>query len=166
MATAPSSAPTPDRPPPTPEAVATKLAALVLALPMRPQGPELDAAWSEIHVSLPRPDASRVAPAFARAAVENALCDDAEDLAVVQVLRLGAEKLLFVPAEPSFEAGRVLEEKARATRLVSMADGYVGYVETLQAASTNSGEAPRQFFPPSLLTTLAEGAELAGNTAR
>lgn len=151
---------------PTPEAVATKLASLALALPMRPQGPALVAAWSEIHVALPRPDASRVAPGFARAAVENALCDDAEDLAVVQALRLGDEKLLFVPAEPSFEAGRVLEEKAHATRVVSLADGYVGYVETLQAVNTNTGEAARQYFPPSLLLTLLEGAELAGNTTQ
>lgn len=151
---------------PTPEAVATKLAAVTRGLTLRPQGPDLDAAWSELHVSLPRPDASRSAPGFARAIVENALCDDVEDIAVVQVVRVGDEKLLFVPGEPSFEAGRVLEEQAGATRLVSLADGYVGYVETLQAANTNTGEAPRQYFPPSLLTTLIEGAQLAGQTAQ
>lgn len=150
----------------TPEAVATKLAALTRGLAMRPVGPDIDAAWSELHVSLPHPDASRVAPAFARTIVENALCDDAEDIAVVQVLRLADEKLLFVPGEPSYEAGRVLEEQARATRLVSLADGYVGYIETLEAANTGTGEAPRQYFPPSLITVLAEGAELAGQTAR
>ncbi len=151
---------------PTPEAVVTKLAALTRGLPMRPQGPVIDAAWSEIHVWLPRPDASRIAPEFARAMVENALCDDAEDLAVLQVLRLGDEKLLFVPGEPSFEAGQVLEEQAHATRLVSLADGYVGYIDTLQAVNTNTGEAPRQYFPASLITTLIEGAELAGQTAQ
>ena len=60
----------------------------------------------------------------------------------------------------------VLEEQAHATRLVSLADGYVGYIDTLQAVNTNTGEAPRQYFPASLITTLVEGAELAGQTAQ
>jgi neutral ceramidase len=146
----------------TPEAVAARLEEVVRALPTRAQPDELDAAWSEVHVWLPRPDASRLMPGVLTAATENALCDDAEDFAVLHGLRLGEARLLLVPFEPSFLAGRVLEEQADATQLISLADGYGGYVETVEAARAGEGESARQFFPPELLTRLADGAKLAG----
>jgi hypothetical protein len=56
----------------------------------------------------------------------------------------------------------VLEEQANVTRMVSLADGYAGYVETVEAARAVEGESKRQYFPPELLVRLAEGAKLAG----
>lgn len=150
----------------TPEAMAERLEALVRAQPTRAQPEGLDAAWSEVHVWLPRPDAQRVVPGVLKAAAENALCDDAEDLAVLHGLRLGEARLLLVPFEPSLPAGQVLEEQAQATRLISLADGYAGYVETVEAARSGTGEARRQYFPVDLLTRLAEGAKLAGQGIR
>ena len=123
-------------------------------------------AWSSVRVGLPRPDASRLVPGVLRAFTENLLCDGAEDVAVLHGLRLGALELLFVPLEPSYAAGRVLEEQARVQRVVSLADGYAGYVETEEAARTSTGESRRQYFPPELLTRLAEGARLAGAALR
>lgn len=146
----------------TPELAAQRMEELVRATPVGLQPETIDAAWSESHVSLPRPQADRVVPSFLKAAAENALCDDAEDLAVLHGLRLGEARLVFVPLEPSFAAGLVLEEQANATRVVSLADGYAGYVETVEAARASQGESKRQYFPPELLIRLAEGAKLAG----
>ena len=146
----------------TPGDAAARFDELVRSLPARAQAEGLEAAWAEVHVSLPRPRADRVVPSLLTAAAENALCDDAEDLAVLHGLRLGEVRLLFVPFEPSFGAGQVLEEQANVTRLVSLADGYGGYVETVEAARAAEGESKRQYFPPELIVRLAEGAKLAG----
>lgn len=146
----------------TPEAAAERLETLVRALPTAAEPEVFDAAWTEVHVSLPRPDAKRVVPAMFAAIAENALCDDAEDFAVLHGLRLGGTRLLLVPFEPSFAAGQVLEEQAHAARVVGLADGYAGYVETVEAARAGEGEARRQYFGEDLLTRLVEGARLAG----
>lgn len=151
---------------PTPEAVAEKLDAFVRAIPTAPQPEPVVAAWSEVRVALPRPDSRRLAPAALTALADNALCDDAEDVAFLHGLKLGEARLLFAPFEPSLPAGLVLEEQAGATRLVSLADGYAGYLETEAAARANEGEAHRQYFPPELLTTLADGARLVGEAFR
>jgi hypothetical protein len=151
---------------PTPEAAAARLETLIRAVPTRPQPDALDAAWTEVHVSLPRPDAHAVVPGFFAAAAENALCDDAEDFGVLHGLRLGEARLLLVPFEPSFAAGQVLEQQSEATRLVSLADGYAGYLETVEAARLGQGEARRQYFGPELLTRVAEGAQLAGQALK
>jgi hypothetical protein len=146
----------------TPEALAEALAARVKDTPTAEQPEALLAAWSEVQVALPRPTAERLVPAPFRAAAENALCDDAEDIALVHGLRLGDLRLLFVPFEPSFAAGLVLEQRSKTARVVSLADGYAGYLETVEAARKNEGEARRQYFSAELLTRVAEGAALAG----
>ncbi|MFZ5445077.1 MAG: neutral/alkaline non-lysosomal ceramidase N-terminal domain-containing protein [Myxococcota bacterium] len=146
----------------TPEALAEKLEQAVKAVPTKAEADPFPAAWCEVQVSLSRPDARHLAPAPLRPAVENALCDEVEDFAVLHGLRLGDLRLLFVPVEPSHAAGLVLEEQARATRVVSLADGYAGYVEPVEVARQGAGEAARQYFPPEFLTQLAEGAALVG----
>lgn len=148
---------------PTPEAAAEKLEQLVRALPTAEQPGPVIAAWNEVKVSLPRPQATRLVPGPLTAIVENALCDHAEDLVLLHGLRLGELRLLFVPFEPSLAAGLVLEEQARAQRLVSLGDGYAGYVETVEVARTGGGESTRQYFPADLLTGLADGARLVGD---
>lgn len=146
----------------TPEAAAEQLEPVVRAVLTQPQPLELDAAWNEVRVALPHPDGQRLAPGLFTAAVENALCDEAEDVAFLHGLSLGELKLLFTPVEPSLTAGLVLEEQARVGRVVSLADGYAGYVETEAAARRGEGEAKRQYFPPDFLRQLADGARLAG----
>lgn len=147
---------------PTADVAAEQLAQKVLAVPTQLQAEPVDAAWSEVHVTLPRPDATHVVPGFLKAAAENALCDDAEDFAVLHGLRLGSLRLLLVPFEPTAVAGRVLEERAKAQRVVSLADGYAGYLETVEVARSGGGEAKRQYFGADLLTRVTEGATLAG----
>lgn len=146
---------------PTPEAAASKFAEFLRAVPMTVQPDELDASWTEVHVALERPDASRLVPKVFVAALENALCEEAEDFVVLHGFKLGELRFLTVPFEPSFEAGHVLEEQSRVARVVSLADGYAGYVDTVETARLGQGESLRQYFGENLLTQLAEGARLA-----
>jgi hypothetical protein len=150
----------------TPEAAAEKLEAAVKAVVTVPQREPLAAAWNEVRVALPRPEAKRIAPAPLVELAENALCDDAEDVVLLHGLRLGELSLLFAPLEPSANAGLVLEEQARVGRLVSLADGYAGYVETLEVARSGGGESHRQYFSAELISSLAEGAKLVGDAMK
>lgn len=141
-------------------------AGAVAALPNGEARAETTLAWAETALPLPRPDASRLAPAPFRAVVENVLCDDAEHSASVSAVRLGEVTLLFVPVEPTAVAGRVLEEQAGATRVVSLANGYAGYVDTDEAVRAQSGEAKRQYFSAEFLRLIADAARLAGSAVR
>ena len=144
----------------TPEAAATALEPLVRAVLTREQPAPVAAALNEARVGLSRPDGSRLGFPVTQPIVENLLCDHAEDIALLHGLKLGELKLLFVPVEPSLEAGLVLEEQAGVERVVSLTDGYAGYVEPEAVARFGGGESHRQYFPPAFLTQLAEGARL------
>ncbi len=126
---------------------------------------EVDLAYGLARVGLPRPDGSRLVPGFLAAVVENALCDQAEHEVEVGVLRLGPVSFLFVPGEAANMAGAVLREQAGATRVVSNANGYIGYFETDAAVRNGWGEAAHQYFGPELVTQLAQAARLAGSAA-
>lgn len=118
--------------------------------------------WARVSVALPRPDSSRLVASPFRAAGDNFLCGSASRRAELSALRLGPLRWLSVPGEPSYAAGRGLEERARAVRSVSLTGGYLGYVETPEAISSRSGESARQYFAEALLERLARGAALAG----
>ncbi|MFT3714210.1 MAG: neutral/alkaline non-lysosomal ceramidase N-terminal domain-containing protein [Archangium sp.] len=150
----------------TPELAAQQLENVVKNIVTIPQPEPVSAAWNEVRVSLPRPEAKRIAPGPFVEIAENALCDDAEDVVLLHGLRLGELSLLFVPLEPSANAGLVLEEQARVGRLVSLADGYSGYVETLEVARAGGGESQRQYFSSELISSLAEGAKLVGDAMK
>ena len=126
------------------------------------QAEPLSGAWNEVRISLSRPQAPGAVPSVLRPLAENLLCDDAEDIVLLHGLRLGALEWLFVPVEPTLNAGLVLEEQARVQRVVGLSDGYAGYVELEQVARAGGGEAQRQYFPPTFLSQLSEGARLAG----
>ncbi|MEW6431829.1 MAG: neutral/alkaline non-lysosomal ceramidase N-terminal domain-containing protein [Myxococcota bacterium] len=130
----------------------------------RPLAPAaaLELAWADVAFDLPRPDATRLAPAPFRAAVDNVLCDDAERQALLSALRLGHTTVLLVPVEPSAEAAQVLTEQAGAARVLSLANGYLGYVEPDGVARAGGGESRKQYFDAGFLQRLAEAARLAG----
>lgn len=150
----------------TPDAFAKLVASALDALPRSEPQAATALTWAEVTLPLPRPDASRLVPGFLRAAAENVLCDGAERELTLTALRVGPASLLLVPVEPSAAAGRVLEEQAQLSRVVSLANGYAGYVDTDQAVRAGSGEASRQYFPAELLRQLADAARLAGAAAR
>jgi hypothetical protein len=121
--------------------------------------------FARVEVALPRPDASRLVPSYSRAAGDNFLCASASRTAEVGALALGPLELLLVPGEPTVGVGAVLVPRTGATRVLGLADGYVGYVETPEKVKANEGEGRRQYFGPTLLERLGSGAELAARAA-
>ena len=77
------------------------------------------------------------------------------------MLQLGTVRLAFVPAEITAPAARGVSAATGATRVVSMADGYVGYVEAAGPVRSGDGESLRQYFD----ATLAERVERATGAA-
>jgi hypothetical protein len=86
--------------------------------------------------------------------------------AEVSVLRLGSMVWVAVPVEPSEPSGRQLERDAQADRLVSLANGYLGYLEPRAQAVEAAGESKRQYYAPQLQEALGEAAKLAGAAVR
>jgi neutral ceramidase len=122
-------------------------------------------AFARVQAALPRPDASRLAPAFARAAGDNLLCASSPREAEVDALALGPLELLALPGEPTTGAGRTLTELSGATHVVGLANGYVGYLETPDLVGQRQGESRRQYFGPVLLERLGAAARVAAGEA-
>lgn len=149
-----------------PERFARALAERARGVALATSGEDVALGFSRVQVGTPRPDASRLAPWFARAAGDNLLCGSAPRSAEVDALRLGDLVLLGVPGEPSATAGAALVEQSGATRVVSLANGYLGYVEPAETVRQGGGESKRQYFGPQLLPRLEEAAALAGRAVR
>jgi neutral ceramidase len=133
-----------------------ELARAADALPLADVPAELEVA--RIRLGLPGPDAHRLVPALARPLANNLLCAAAPAEASVGVLRLGPLVLLGVPGEPSAAAARVLEAASGAHRVVSLVNGYLGYVETPEHLAHGEGEAERQLLAPGFLEVLEDAA--------
>ncbi|WP_164007977.1 neutral/alkaline non-lysosomal ceramidase N-terminal domain-containing protein [Pyxidicoccus trucidator] len=144
---------------------ARTLATLAGTVALSPVGESVRLSLARVEVAMPRPDASRLVPAFTRAAGDNLLCSSAQRVAEVGALALGPLELLAVPGEPTVDAGAELVRRTGATGVLGLADGYVGYVESPELVKDRRGESMRQYFGPVLLERLAEGAELAAETA-
>jgi neutral ceramidase len=137
----------------------TQLAAAADGLELAPVASAL--AVARVSVGLPGPDAQRLVPRLAQPLLDNLLCAAAPAEASVELLRLGPLVLLGVPGEPSAAAGRVLEAAAGARRVVSLVNGYLGYVETKEHLAKGEGEAERQLLGAGFLDALAQGARTA-----
>ncbi len=125
---------------------------------LAPTEPQL--AIASARVELPHPDGSRLAPwPFTRIA-ENALCARQEMDVEVAMLRFGPLSLLALPVEPSFESAQVLERMSGATRVLALANGYVGYLEPAEVVKAGGGEAKRQWFGPELFERLGKASLL------
>jgi len=111
--------------------------------------------------SLPNPDASRVAPAWLQPIGRNLLCPSAPKRVEISQLSLGPVKLLFVPGEPTAGAELKLLEASGAQRTVSLANGYIGYIETADLVRQGKGESKRQYFGPQLLDVLSRALQRA-----
>jgi neutral ceramidase len=122
-------------------------------------------AYARVVVTLPRPDASRLVPGYARAAGDNFLCASAAHTAEVGALVLGPLRWLLVPGEPTAQVGSALAQRTGASGVLGLVDGYLGYVETLERVEAREGEARRQYFGSGLMARLATGAERAAREA-
>lgn len=143
-----------------PDLYAQQVSQRLAAMPLSALDPQL--AFARVRASLPRPDASRLVPSLVRRAGENFLCTSAPRTVEVAVLQLGALRLAAVPGEVTLAAAGVFELETRA-RVVSLANDYVGYVETPELVAQHQGESRRQYFGPELAPRLGEATRLAAS---
>ncbi len=114
-----------------------------------------------VHLPLPRPDGSRLAPWPATALADNALCAAAEQEAELTLVHLGCLTLLALPLEPTQATAHALERLTGATHVLALANGYLGYLEPVEVARAGKGEAKRQWFGAELFERVAKAALLA-----
>jgi hypothetical protein len=146
----------------TPEAFAAALSSRVDAL----RGPPPDAApalaYAEVEVGLPSPDPGG-APRWLRRAARNLAHGAFPPTARVEAVRIGPAVLVAVPAEPVASVAAAWRRALPAgADLVSLAGGYVGYVEDPGRRAAGTGESFRTYFGPELAARLGDAARLAG----
>lgn len=83
------------------------------------------------------------------------------DATEASILHLGPLALAFVPGEVVAELGTAWRGLLDGATIVSLADDYVGYVETPDLVATEQGEAHRTYFGPDLAPVLLEGLRAA-----
>ena len=141
-----------------PEAFARLVAEALRSVPLQPTGPGLRHA--RLEVALPGPDASRLVPRGLGTLVDNvALWPWAPGWAELSELRIGGVRLLAVPVETTAASGAVLESASGGARVVSLVNGYLGYVEPAERVDRAAGESHRQLLGPGLLESLRFGTE-------
>ncbi|HUL60855.1 MAG TPA: neutral/alkaline non-lysosomal ceramidase N-terminal domain-containing protein [Anaeromyxobacteraceae bacterium] len=158
------------RPPPgtdgSPESYARSVEAAMAALraPSDPDAaPRL--AYSAATVPLPPVDPSAV-PAWLRPAARTLAGGALPEEARAQAVRLGPLLLLAVPGEPVAAVGERLRAAAGdGAEVLSLAGGYVGYVETPERVRAGAGEARRTYYGPDLADRLGSAAVAAARAA-
>ncbi|WP_242355412.1 neutral/alkaline non-lysosomal ceramidase N-terminal domain-containing protein [Anaeromyxobacter sp. SG64] len=150
----------PEGGPVTPERYADALSRTVEALRFeRVASPALGFATGEVVLPAPAPGAL---PAILRSAAGNLAYRAVPARAPLSALRLGPVVLAFVPGEPVAEVGEAWRAEAGpGTEIVSLAGGYVGYVDTPEQIAARRGEAVRTYYGPELAARLGHGIEAA-----
>jgi neutral ceramidase len=112
-------------------------------------------------VTLPGP-APGAAPPLLRRAAANLAWGMFPATARVEAVRLGDLVLVAVPAEPVAAVGAGWRAALPpGTEIVSLANGYLGYVEEPARMAEGSGETVRTYLGPELAQRLGEGAKVA-----
>jgi neutral ceramidase len=129
----------------TPEQVAAQAAAAFDALTLQP----VDVTTmkvTRVQLTPPAPDATRLVPRLFAMPGHNFLCASAPRQAEVGILELGPLVLVAVPAELTHASAQSL-----GVPVISLANGYLGYVEPAEVVERSEGEARRQYYDKSLL---------------
>jgi neutral ceramidase len=147
----------------TPESYGAAFSSRVDAL----RGPPPDAApalaYAEVETGLPPVDPGAV-PAWLRRAARNVARDAFPPAARVEAVRIGRSVLVAVPAEPvAAVAASWRRTLPPGTDVVSLADGYLGYVEAPERRAAGAGETVRQYYGPELAARLGDAAKLAAD---
>ena len=136
------------------------------ALP--PPGPgatEPPLAVASASVTLP-PLSVLAVPAWLRPATRTVAGGLLPAVASITAVRLGGVLLVFTPAEPVEVVGRGWRDAAGAdSEVISLADGYVGYVENPARAAAGEGEARRSYYGPALAERLEQAVTAAARAA-
>ncbi len=141
------------------------LASALEALPETAAENSVGFGFASSELSLGHPDAKRLGPGVFQPLIENALCRDAGLRAEISVLRLGEISLVAVPAEVTYASAKVIEQQSHATTVVSLTNGYAGYVEPERQVLDGTGESARHYFSAALLTQIAAAAQQASDAA-
>jgi hypothetical protein len=144
-----------------PEEFAREVASEVRRLPLPPGDPDATLAAAVAWVTLPEPSFAAVPP-FLDRLVSNLLWSWLPTSVGVTALRLGPALLLAVPAEPGEEVGRRWRDLVGPdAEVVSLANDYVGYVDTAERVRARTGEAKRTYLGPDLAQVLGDGLVVA-----
>ena len=105
-------------------------------------------------------------PAWLRPAARSLLGGVLPGTARVTAVRLGSLLLVATPAEPVEAVGRAWRAAAGPdAELLSLADGYVGYVDTAARFTAGAGEAHRSYYGPELAARLEAAVAAAAQAA-
>jgi neutral/alkaline ceramidase-like enzyme len=120
-------------------------------------------AYAAVEVALPSPDPG-AAPWLLRRAARNLAHGMFPPAARIEAVRVGDLVLAAVPAEPvAAVAAGWRAALPPGTEIVSLAGGYVGYVEEPAQMAARAGETVRTYFGPALAERLGEGVRLAAD---
>jgi neutral ceramidase len=152
--------------PVSPETYAAAVSTAVDRLAFGPPDGTVKLGWAAADVTLPAVDPGFV-PGFAERAARNLTADVLPGHATVAALRLGPVLLALVPGEPTAEVGARLRELAGpGAEVLSLAGGYVGYVETAAKVAAGKGEARRTYYGPELAERIEKAVAATAQAAR
>ena len=148
-----------------PETYARALSERVDSLRLGAPRENVALAYAAAEVALPAPDPAVVPPLLRRAA-RNVAWDLLPAHARVSAIRVGPVVLVAVPAEPVAAVASSWRGLVPGIALVvSLADGYAGYVETADRVLARTGEAERTYYGPDLAARLGAGVRAAAGAA-
>jgi hypothetical protein len=149
-----------------PRVYATAFEGAVTALRFEPPETTPALAYACADVPLPTPQPGMV-PALLRRAATNLAAQLLPERARVSALRLGPVLFVNIPGEPVAALGTRWRELAGAdAEVVSLADGYVGYVETAERVEARAGETNLTYYGPALAGTLERAVQLVVGAVR
>jgi neutral ceramidase len=153
--------------PRTPEAYGAALDRAVKALSFGPPDPAPTVAYAAADVTLPTPRPP-ITPAWLRQAATNVASTFLPTQARVSALRLGPVVLLLVPGEVmSGPAARWREMAGAGAEIVSLADGYLGYVDSADRVTAQEEAHPeRSYYGPELAPALERGLSMVVGALR
>ena len=140
---------------------ANVLSSRVAGIPFGKADPAPPLAWAQAEVGLPDSEIAG-APLLLRRAARNLALRGFPASARVEALQLGPVLLAAVPAEPvAAVASGWRASLPPKTVVVSLANGYVGYVEAPERVAAGEGEADRTYYGATLAPTLGAAVKAA-----
>jgi len=128
-----------------PNDVLAAAAAALDAIALQPlEAPSL--SITRVQLTPPAPDATRLVPALFAMPGHNFICASAPRQAEVGIFKLGDFELVALPAEVTHGAAQSL-----GVTPLSLANGYLGYVEPPDVVERGEGESKRQYYDKTLL---------------
>ena len=109
-----------------------------------------------MQIAPPASDATRLVPRLFALPGKNFLCTSSPETADVGVLKLGTLELAAIPAEVTHASAQEL-----GLPVLSLANGYLGYVEPAELVDRAEGESKRQYYDRTLLEAFRAAVQLA-----